>query len=103
MRAEGLDARRVAQIEPEDLEPVAPFVEVDLLHVAVRRVAWKARGDDELRARPQQLDPGLIPDLHAPAREERHATREVCGLRALGVVEVAACGTELVVERMDVA
>jgi hypothetical protein len=28
--AERLDARRVAQVEPEDLEPVAPLVEVGL-------------------------------------------------------------------------
>ena len=32
--AERLDARRVPQIEPEDLEPVAPVAEVGLLRVA---------------------------------------------------------------------
>ena len=103
MRAERLDARRVAQVEPEDLEPVAPLVEVGLLRVAIRGIAREARGDDELRARPQQLDPRLVPDLHAPAGEQRDAAREVGGLRALAVVELAAGGTQLVVEGMDVA
>ena len=103
MRAEGLDARRVAQVEPEDLEPVAPLVEVGLLRVAVRGIAREAGGDDQLRARPQQLDPRLVADLHAPAGEQRDAAREVGGLRALGVVEVAARRAQLVVERMDVA
>ena len=103
VRAERFDARRVAQVEPEDLEPVAPLVEVGLLRVAVRGIAREAGGDDQLRARPQQLDPRLVPDLHAPAGEQRDAARQVGGLRALGVVEVGARRAELVVERMDVA
>ena len=54
--AERLDARRVAQVEPEDLEAVAPLGEVRLRGVAGRRVAGKARGDDQVRAGAQQLE-----------------------------------------------
>ena len=90
VRAERLDARRVAQVEPEDLEPIAPLLEVGLLRVAVRRIAREAGGDDQLGARPQQLDPRLVADLHAPAGEQRDATAKVGGLRALAEVEVAA-------------
>ena len=43
--------------------------------VAGRGVAREARGDDQLRARAQQLDPGLVADLHAPAGEQRDAAR----------------------------
>ena len=49
--AERLDARRVAQVEPEDLEPVAPLLEVVLACVPLGRVAGEARGHDEVRAR----------------------------------------------------
>ena len=90
VRAERLDARRVPQVEPEDLEPVAPLVEVRLLRVARRRVAREARRHDQLRAGAQQLDPGLVADLHAAAGEQRHAAAEVGRLGPLGEVEVAA-------------
>ena len=101
MLAEGLDARRVAQIEPEDLEPVAPVVEVGLPGVARGRVAREARRDDQVRACSQQLDPGLVADLHAPAGEQRDATAQVGRLAPLAVVEIAAVAAQLVVERVD--
>ena len=100
VRAERLDARRVAQVEPEDLEPVAPVLEVRLARVPRRRVAREARRHDQLRARAQQLDPGLVADLHAPAGEQRDAAAQVGRLRPLREVEVAAVRAELVVERM---
>ncbi len=81
MLAERLDARRVAQVEAEDLEPVAPLLEVGLRGVAGRRVAREARRDDQLRAGAQQLDPRLVADLDAPAGEQRDAAAEVGGLR----------------------
>ena len=81
--AERLDARRVPQVEPEDLEPVAPVVEVRLARVPGRGVAREARRDDQLRARAQQLDPGLVADLHAPAGEQRDAAAQIGGLGAL--------------------
>ena len=102
MRAEGLDARRVPQVEPEDLEPVAPLLEVRLGRVARRRVARKARRHDQLRAGAEQLDPGLVADLDAAAREQRDPSAQVGRLRALAEVERRARGAELVVERVDV-
>ncbi len=99
--AERLDARRVAQVEPEDLEPVAPLLEVGLLRVARRSIAREARRDDQLRTRAQQLDARLVADLDATAREQRDAAPQVGGLGALAVVEVAAGRAELVVERVD--
>jgi hypothetical protein len=71
--AERFDARGVAQIEPEDLEPVAPGVEVGLRCIARRAVAREAGRDDQLRAGAQELDPGLVADLDAPAGEQRDA------------------------------
>ena len=99
--AEGLDARRMAQIEPEDLEPVAPDVEVGLPGVARGRVAREPRGDDQVRACSQQLDPGLVADLHAAAGEQGDATLQVGRLAPLAVVELAAVPAQLVVERVD--
>ena len=101
VRAERLDARRVAQVEPEDLEPVAPVVEVRLARVPGRGVAREARRDDQLRAGAQQLDPRLVADLHAAAGEQRDAAAQVGGLGALAEVEVAARQAELVVERVQ--
>ena len=99
--AELLDARRVPQVEAEDLEPVAPDVEVGLLRVPGRRVPRKPRRHDQRGPGPQQLDPGLVADLHPTAREQRDPAGELGGLGPLAVVEVAARQAELVVEGMD--
>ena len=101
VRAEGLDARRVPQVEPEDLEPVAPVLEVRLGGVAARPHRAGTGGDDQRGAGAQQLDPGLVADLHAPAGEQRDAAAQVGRLRPLGVVEVAARRAHLVVERVQ--
>ena len=101
--AERLDARRVAQVEPVDLEPVAPVGEVRLLGVAGRRVAREARRHDQVRAGAQQLDPGLVADLHPPAGQHRHAALEVGGLRPLREVERGARRAQLVVEVVQLA
>ena len=99
--AEGLDARRVPQVEAEDLEPVAPRAEVRLLRVARGRVAREAGRHDQVRTGTQQLDAGLVADLHAPARQQGDAPREVGRLGALAEVEVAARRAHLIVERVD--
>ena len=99
--AERLDARRVPEVEAEDLEPVAPLGEVGLARVAGGGVAGEAGGDDETRAGPQQLEPGLVADLDPPAREQRHRAAQVGGLGALGEVELGARRAELVVEVMQ--
>ncbi len=95
---ERLHARRVAQVESEDLQPVAPIREVGLGGIAGRRVAGEAGGDDQRRPGAEQLDPGLVADLDAAAGEERHPAAEVGGLAPLGEVEVTARLAELVVE-----
>ncbi len=66
--------------------------------VPERGVAREAGGHDELGARPQQLDPGLVADLDPTAGEEGDATAQVRRLGALGEVEVRARRAELVVE-----
>ena len=101
LAAERLDARRVPQVEPENLQPIAPLAEVGLARVSRRRVPRKARRHDELRARTKQLESGLITDLHAPARQERHAAAKVGELCALGEVQLGARRAHLVVEVMD--
>ena len=88
------------EVEPEHLEPLAPVGEVGLARVAGGAVAREPRRDDQLRPRPEQLDPGLVADLHPPAGEQRDAPAEVGALAALRKVEVAARAAELVVERV---
>ena len=99
--AERFDARRVTQIEAEDLQAVAHSREVGLLRVTRRRVTRKARRDDQVRAAAQQLQTGLVADLHAAAGEQRDAAAQVRKLRARREVFVAAGWTELIVEVMD--
>ena len=101
MPAERLDTRRMAQIEAEDLEPVAPLGEVGLLRIPRRRIARKAGRDDQMGAGAQQLDPRLVADLDASAREQRNAAPQVGGLRALREVELRARRAQLIVERMQ--
>ena len=99
--AERLDARRVPEVEPEDLEPVAPLGEVRLARVARGGVAGKAGGDDEACPAPQQLEPRLVADLDPPAGQQRHRPAQVGELGALGEVELGARRAELVVEVMQ--
>ena len=75
--------------------------EIGLRGITRRRVARETRGDDEMRARAQQLQAGLIADLHAPAGQQRHAAGQVRRLRPLREIQLRAGGTELVVEMMD--
>ena len=76
-------------------------VEVRLAGVARGRVAREPRGDDQVGAGPQQLQPGLVADLDAPAGQQRHASPQVGQLRPLREVEVAARRAQPVVEVMD--
>jgi hypothetical protein len=91
----------MAEVEAEDLEPVRPLTEVRFLRIAHCRVAREACRDDEMGARAQQLEPGLIPDLHASAGQQRHPAAQVGKLGALREVELRARRTELIVEVMD--
>ena len=98
LAAERLDARRVAQIEAEDLEAMSPLAEVGLAGVPLRRVARKPRRDDDVRAGAQQLERGLIADLDAAAGDQRDTSAQIGQLGALAEVERRAVGTELIVE-----
>src|SRR4051812_32363526 len=86
---EDLDARRMPQIEPVNLQPIAKAGEVRLLRVTIRGVDRKSGGDDDVRTGPQQLERSLEPDLHAGAGHERVMPRQVGRLLALRIVEVA--------------
>ncbi len=74
---ERLDARRVPEVEPEDLQTVTPVGEVGLGGVPRGGVAREAGRHDQRSPATQQLDPGLVPDLHAPAGEQRNRPREI--------------------------
>ena len=97
---EDLDRRRVAQVEPVDLEAVLPLREVALARVALGGVVGKARGGDHLAAGAQDLERGLEADLHPRARDHRHAAVQRGGLEALVVVEGRAVRAQRVVEEM---
>jgi hypothetical protein len=99
--AEGLDAGGVAQVEAEDLETVGPARKIGFAGVAQRRVARETRGHDQVRTRAQELESGLVADLHPPAGEQGDPAGEIGRLLALSEVEVAAIRAELVVEVMQ--
>jgi hypothetical protein len=80
----------MAHIQPEDLQAMAPVGEIGLLRIALGGIARKARGDNQLRSGAQQLDSGLIPDLHTAAGEQRHAALQIGRLSALAKVELGA-------------
>src|SRR3974390_3719270 len=50
--AERLDARRMAQVEAEDFEAMAPILEIRLPGVAGGGISWKAGGNDKFRSGP---------------------------------------------------
>ena len=54
-----------------------------------------------LRAAAQQLEARLVANLHAAARQQRHASAQVGQLRAFAEVEGRALRTELIVEVMN--
>src|SRR5690606_30959475 len=99
--AERFDAGRMPQVEAENFQAMAPVGEVGLLRVALRGVAWEAGGHDQRAARAQQLQSGLVADLHPSAGEQRDAPGQVGSLGALAEVELRARRAELVVEVVD--
>ena len=64
--------------------------EVRLLRVARGRIAGEPGRDDEVRARSQELEAGLVADLHAAAGQQRDAPAQIGQLAALREIEVAA-------------
>jgi hypothetical protein len=99
--AEGFHARRVAQIQAEDFQPMTPLREVWFLSVALCRIARKTRGDDELRSASEQFQAGLVADFDTSSSEQGHAPAQVGEFGPLGEIELGAGRTHLVVEVMD--
>ena len=99
--AERFHARRVSQIEAVDLEPIAPVGKVRFLRVSRREARGKPRRHDQARARAQKLQASLIPDLHAPACQQRDSSAQIGELAALREVCVAARRAQAIVKVMD--
>src|SRR6185312_11683715 len=97
---EDLNTRRMAQIQPVNLQPLAELREVGLLGVSLRRIDREASGDDYVRSRPEQLQRCLKPDLDARSCDQRVVTTEIGRLLALRIVEVAAGSAHRVVVAM---
>ena len=99
--AEGLHARRVAQVQAEDLQPVRPVAEIGFVGITRRRIAREAGGDDQLRTGAQQLQARLVADLDPPAGQQRDAPAQVGQFGALEEIELRAVRAHLVVEVVD--
>ncbi len=103
LATERLDARRVAEVDAVDREPVSPLAEVRFARIASRGVAGEAGGGDDARAGAEELHRRLVTDLHARAGDEGDAAAEVRGLMPLRPVEVRAGRAHRVVEEVDAA
>src|SRR5262245_4744928 len=84
---ERLHARREAQIEPVNLEPIAPRGEVALPRVTARRIVRKTRRHDDTRTRTEKQDRRLVSNFDAPTGHERHAAAEIGRLHAFIVIQ----------------
>src|SRR5882724_2935409 len=81
--AERFNARRVAQVEAEDLEAISPLPEIGLLGIAGGGIARKPGRDDQMCPGSQQLQAGLITDLYTPTGQKGRSTTEIGELCAL--------------------
>jgi hypothetical protein len=102
MPRQRVDARRVPQVETPHLQPVAPVGEVRLACVARSGVLRKTRRHDDVAAVAQQQDRAVVPDLHARARHQRHAPRQIKAGAAPRMVHITAVRAQLIVEEMKV-
>ena len=64
-------------------------------------VTRKTGGHDQVRSRAQQLDAGLVADLHPSAGQQRDPAPQVRQLGALGEVELRARRAQLIVKMVD--
>ncbi len=96
--AERLDAGGVAKIEAVYFEAICPLAEVGLPRIPRGGVSGKPRRDDEMGARPQQFESGLIADFDPASGEQGHAAAQVRELGALREVQSGAARAHLIVE-----
>ena len=101
LAAERLDARRVTEVETEDLESMSPLGKIGFIRVPHRRIARKTCRDDETRAASKELQPGLVADLDATAGQERDSSPEIGALSAFREVQRRTRWAQLIVEVVD--
>src|SRR5450755_2314376 len=101
MFAKRFHTRGVAQVQPENFQPAAPFLKVRLGGVTDRRVAWKTCADDELCACAQKFDARLITNFYTSAGEKRHAAAQIRRLGALEKIQFRALRAKLIVEMVN--
>src|SRR5581483_7278692 len=101
MPAKRLDGGDVPQVEPEDFQAMPPLFKVRFARIARRGIPGEAGRYNQVRARAQQFDAGLITDLHPPAGQQRHASAQVGKFGPLAIIRLRARRTRLVVEMVD--
>jgi hypothetical protein len=94
--------RGVAQVDPDDSQPVKPIGAVVHRREALDRVVREPRRDRRMGAVAQQPQRDVHPDLGPAAREQRPAPGQVGAGGAALVVQGGAGGAQLVVEGVDV-
>src|SRR6185369_15590528 len=82
-------------------QTAAPDFKVRLPGIAVRRIPGKSRRDNKRRTCAQKFDAGLIADLDATSRQQRHPATQVCRFGSLREVEFGARRAKLIVEVMN--
>ncbi len=95
------DLSGVAQINPDDAQPVQPVGAVRHRGEAAHGVVRKAGGDRRVSAVAKQPQRDVHADFGAPAREQSFPAGEVRPGVAFGVAARSAVRTELVVEGVD--
>ena len=95
------DLRRVAQVDPDDLEPVQPVGGVRKAREPADGVAGKTRRDRGVGTVAEQAQRDVHADLRAAPGEQRPLAGEVGARFALAVAHRRAVRAELVVERVD--
>ena len=101
MIAKELDARRVAQVQSKDLQPVLPVGEVFFSGVSRGGISREAGGYDDLCACSEQENGSLVTDLDPGTRDECRASPEVGALRPLFVVQISTGCAHLIIEMMQ--
>ncbi len=96
------DLGRVAQVDPDDAQPVDPVGAVLHGSESANRIGREARGDRRVGAVAQQPQCDVHPYLRAATGEQSAPAGEVSARVALAAVEGSARRAQLVIERVDV-